>query len=165
MKKIIALLLVLVLVLAFAGCNKGGGNASPGNAATPTPAPTQEPAPTEAPTEAPAPSAAVMSHAEYMAAALDSAVTVETYVQDKESWWDDKANLYCQSEDGAYYIYETYCTEADFNKLVPGTKIRVSGFKSEWSGRWRSSTAPSRSSRAATLPSLWTPPPSWAPTP
>ena len=134
MKKILALLLVLVLVLAFAGCTKGG-NTSPGNVTTPTPAPTQAPPPPEtpAPTEAPAP-AAVMSHAEYIAAPLDSAVTVETYVQDKQSWWDDKANLYCQSPDGAYFIYETYCTEEDFNKLLPGTKIRVSGFKSEWSG-------------------------------
>jgi hypothetical protein len=134
MKKIIALLLALTLVLAFAGCTKGG-NASPGNAPTPAPtaAPTEAPAPTEtpAPTEAPA---AVMSHAEYIAAPLDSAVTVETYVQDKQSWWDDKANLYCQSEDGAYFIYETYCTEEDFAKLLPGTKIKVSGFKSEWSG-------------------------------
>jgi hypothetical protein len=76
-----------------------------------------------------------MSHADYIAAELDTPVTVETYVQDKESWWDDKANLYCQSPDGAYYIYETYCTEEDFAKLLPGTKIRVSGYKSEWSGQ------------------------------
>ena len=76
----------------------------------------------------------IMTHAQYIAADLDTPVTVETYVQDKQSWWDDKANLYCQGPDGAYFIYETYCTEEDFNKLVPGTKIRISGYKSEWSG-------------------------------
>ena len=82
-----------------------------------------------------APAEEGMSHADYIAADLDSAVTVVTYVQDKQSWWDDKANLYCQSPDGAYFIYETYCTEEDFAKLLPGTKIKVSGYKSEWSGQ------------------------------
>ena len=134
MKKLFALLLVLALVLAFAGCAKSGNDASPGNAATPTPAPTQEPAPSQEPGEAAEP-AAVMTHDEYIAADLDSPVTVETYVQDKQSWWDDKANLYCQSPDGAYFVYETYCTEEDFAKLTPGTKIRISGYKSEWSGQ------------------------------
>lgn len=133
MKKLFALLLVLALVLAFAGCAKSGNDTSPGNVATPTPAPTQEPAPSQEPGEAAEP-AAVMTHDEYIAADLDSPVTVETYVQDKQSWWDDKANLYCQSPDGAYFVYETYCTEEDFAKLNPGTKIRVSGFKGEWAG-------------------------------
>ena len=132
MKKIFALLLVLAVLLAFAGCGKSGGNASPGNASTPAPTAAPTPAPTQAPADT---AAAVMSHAEYIAADLDSPVTVETYVQDKQSWWDDKANLYCQSPDGAYFIYETVCSESDFAKLVPGTKIRVSGFKSEWSGQ------------------------------
>ena len=78
--------------------------------------------------------AAVMTYADYAAAELDTAVTVETYVQAKQSWWQDKATLYTQDEDGAYFIYQIACSEEDYEKLVPGTKIRVSGYKSEWSG-------------------------------
>ena len=76
----------------------------------------------------------VMTHEEYVAAELDSPVLVETYVQDHQSWWDNKITVYAQSEDGAYFIYEMKCSEEDAAKLVPGTKIRVKGFKSAWSG-------------------------------
>ena len=76
----------------------------------------------------------VMTHADYVAAELDSAVTVETYVQATQSWWDNKITVYAQSPDGAYFIYNMTCSEEDAAKLVPGTKIRVSGFKGEWSG-------------------------------
>ena len=78
--------------------------------------------------------AAVMTHEEYAAAELDTAVTVETYVQDTQSWWDNKITVYAQSEDGAYFIYNMNCSEEDAAKLVPGTKIKVSGFKAEWAG-------------------------------
>ncbi len=78
--------------------------------------------------------AAVMTHEEYAAAELDSAVTVETYVQDTQAWWDNKITVYAQSEDGAYFIYNMNCSEEDAAKLVPGTKIKVSGFKAEWAG-------------------------------
>ena len=78
--------------------------------------------------------AAVMTHEEYVAAELDSPVTIETYVQAHQSWWDGKVTVYAQSEDGAYFIYEMAATEEEAEKLVPGTKIRVKGFKSEWSG-------------------------------
>ena len=37
---------------------------------------------------------AVMTHEDYVAAELDAKVTVETYVQAKQSWWDNKATLY-----------------------------------------------------------------------
>lgn len=77
---------------------------------------------------------AVMTHDEYVAAAIDSAVVVETYVQAKQSWWDNKATLYTQAPDGAYFIYELPCSEEEYAKLVPGTKIKVTGYKSEWSG-------------------------------
>ncbi|MCR4885491.1 MAG: hypothetical protein K5919_01085, partial [Clostridiales bacterium] len=77
---------------------------------------------------------AVMSYAEYEAAEKNSEVTVETYVQDKQGWWQDKANIYCQSEDGAYFLFELPISQEDYDKLVPGTKIRVKGYKSEWSG-------------------------------
>ena len=99
MKKIVALLLVLTIVLAFAGCGSKG-----------------------------------MSHEEYMAAAMDSEVVVETYVQGHQSWWDNKITVYCQSKDGAYFLYELACSEEDAAKLVPGTKIVVTGTKGEWAG-------------------------------
>ncbi|MBQ2835146.1 MAG: hypothetical protein IJN79_10940 [Clostridia bacterium] len=76
----------------------------------------------------------IMTHADYVAAELDSEVVVETYVQAKQSWWDNKATFYCQSEDGAYFLYEMACSEEEFAKLVPGTKIRVTGYKAEWAG-------------------------------
>ena len=77
---------------------------------------------------------AVISHSEYLAAALDSSVTVETYVQAKQSWWEGKATFYTQEPDGAYFIYQMPCTKEEFDALTVGAKIRVSGKKSEWSG-------------------------------
>ena len=76
----------------------------------------------------------VMTHAEYVAADLESEVTVETYVQDKQGWWNNQAIIYCQSEDGAYFLYNMPISQEDYDKLVPGTKIRVNGYKSEWAG-------------------------------
>ncbi len=76
----------------------------------------------------------VMTYAEYDAAAVDTQVTIEAYVQAKQSWWEDKATVYAQDEDGAYFLYEMACTKEDYEKLTPGTKIRVTGYKAEWSG-------------------------------
>ena len=75
-----------------------------------------------------------MNHEKYIAAAMDSEVVVETYVQATQSWWEDKITVYCQSEDGAYFVYELACSEEDAAKLVPGTKIKVTGTKGEWAG-------------------------------
>lgn len=133
MKKIIAMLLALSLVLAFAGC------ASEKPAETTTAPETTAPEATEAvpdtsetgPAEA---EGTVMTHAEYVAADLESAVCVETYVQDTQSWWNNQITVYAQSEDGAYFIYNMECSEENAAKLVPGAKIRVTGYKSEWSG-------------------------------
>ena len=69
-----------------------------------------------------------------MAAELDSEVTIETYVQAKQSWWEDKATVYTQDKDGAYFLYDMACSEEDYEKLNVGTKIRVTGYKAEWSG-------------------------------
>lgn len=76
----------------------------------------------------------VMTYAEYDAAPLKSEVTIEAYVQAKQSWWDNKATLYTQDKDGAYFIYNMPCSEAEYAKLTTGTKIKVTGFKEEWSG-------------------------------
>ena len=77
---------------------------------------------------------AVMTYDEYAVADIDTQVVVETYVQAKQSWWDDKATVYTQDENGAYFLYNMACSEEDYELLVPGTKIRVTGYKSEWSG-------------------------------
>ena len=76
----------------------------------------------------------VMTYAEYVAAELDTEVVIETYVQAKQSWWEDKATVYTQDKDGAYFIYNMACSAEDYEKLVPGAKIKVTGFKSEWAG-------------------------------
>ena len=78
--------------------------------------------------------ATVLTHEQYENAEVDSPVCVETYVQATQSWWDNTITVYAQSEDGAYFIYKLACSEEDAAKLVPGTKIRVTGTKIEWSG-------------------------------
>ena len=75
-----------------------------------------------------------MTHAEYVAAELDSQVVIETYVQAKQSWWEDKATVYTQDKDGAYFLYNMACSEEDYAKLEKGTKIKVTGYKAEWCG-------------------------------
>ena len=134
MKKIIAMLLVLVMAASLVAC--GGEKAPETTMAPATEAPATEAPATEAPaTEAPvAEGPAVMSHADFVAAEMDTEVVIETYVQATQSWWEDKITVYCQSPDGAYFLYELACSEEDAAKLVPGTLIRVTGYKGEWAG-------------------------------
>ena len=75
-----------------------------------------------------------MTHAEYAAAAVDTEVTVAMTVQATQSWWEDKITVYGADKDGAYFVYEMKCSEADAKKLTPGTGILVKGTKGEWSG-------------------------------
>ena len=131
MKKILAILCAVLFVLSMVACQKPAAEPAAAPAAEAA-APAEEPAAAEEPAEEAAPT--VMTYAEYVAADLDTPVVVETYVQDKQSWWNDKATFYTQDEDGAYFLYEMPCSEEEFALLVPGTKIKVSGFKSEWSG-------------------------------
>lgn len=113
MRRLTALLLTFTLILACVGCSSK--NESAGDAAD-------------------VKSEGVMTYEEYVAAALDSEVVVETYVQAKQSWWEDKATVYTQDKDGAYFLYDMACSEEDYEKLTPGTKIKVTGYKSEWAG-------------------------------
>ena len=78
--------------------------------------------------------AKTMTHEEFAAAALESEVCVDTFVQATQAWWDNKITVYAQSADGAYFIYNMTCAQEDAAKLVPGTPIRVKGYKAEWSG-------------------------------
>ncbi len=115
MKKIIAIALSVLMVLSLFGCQK-------------------KPAETEADTKG----EGVMTYDEYAALEVKEdnqpAVVIETYVQAKQSWWDDKATLYTQDKDGAYFLYNIPCTKELYDKLVPGQKIKVTGYKSVWSG-------------------------------
>ena len=134
MKKILAMLLALVVVLGLVACGANEDTAPETTAATTeaaTEATTEAVEDTTAATEA---EVAVMSYAEYKAAELDAEVVIETYVQNSQSWWEDKITLYCQDEEGAYFVYELACSEEDSAKLVPGTKIRITGYKGEWAG-------------------------------
>ncbi len=112
MKKITSLLFVFALVIACAGCSGSGKSSG----------------------DTDKKSEGVMTYAEYVAAPLDSQVVVETYVQAKQSWWEDKATVYSQDKDGAYFLYNMACSEEDYEKLTPGTKIKVTGYKAEWAG-------------------------------
>ena len=122
MKKLIAMLLALTMVLALAAC-------------TAEPAPTSqtpEPAPTES---TPADEGVkAMTYEEFMAADADAKVTIESYVQATQGWWDNAIVAYTQNEEGAYFVYKFACTQEEAAKLVPGTKVRITGFKGEYKG-------------------------------
>ena len=106
MKKVTALLATLALTFSMVACGSGEDVKSEG----------------------------VMTHDEYIAAALETEVVVETYVQAKQGWWQDAATIYTQDKDGAYFIYGLPCSQEEYDKLTPGTKIKVTGYKAEWSG-------------------------------
>ena len=144
MKKFLAILLIVALAASFVACsNNNAGNedvnsngtddpdVKPEETANPEPAKTEEPV---ASPDEDVKGEGVMTYAEYIAADLDTEVVVETYVQAKQSWWDDKATVYTQDHDGAYFCYNMTCSEEDYAKLLPGTKIKVTGYKSEWAG-------------------------------
>jgi len=124
MKKIICLLLALVMCASvLVAC--GETENEPADNGTSNQNPQTPPA---------------MTYDEYVAAELDSKVVVETYVQAKQSWWFNSekntglGTFYMQSPDGAYYVYEMPCTEEEYNSLTVGTKVRIEGYKAEWSG-------------------------------
>jgi len=140
MKKFMAFLLAFLMVLGCVGCGVNPAPVEPTTAPVETEAPAAEPteAPVEEPvadpTETPVQESTAMTYAEYAAAAIDDEVVIEAYVQAKQSWWDNKVTAYLQDEDGAYFAYNMACSEEDFAKLTTGTKIRVTGYKAEWSG-------------------------------
>ena len=143
MKKTLAVLLTMGLALSFVGCGKQATEVAEtatevAQTAEETAAEVAETATEVAETVAEVvedvKGEGVMTYAEYDAAELNSDVVVETYVQAKQSWWDNKATFYTQDKDGAYFIYEMPCSQEDYDKLTPGTKIKVTGVKSEWSG-------------------------------
>jgi DNA/RNA endonuclease YhcR with UshA esterase domain len=78
----------------------------------------------------------VLSYDEYMAAELDSEVTIQAYVQAKQAYYAEQgtATVYLQDKDGGYFAYDMKCSQEDYDAMTEGTCIQVTGFKSEWSG-------------------------------
>ena len=109
MKKLLAMLLALCMVFGMTACTNKVE---------------------EDPTKK---SEGVMTFDEYWAAAQYDNVVVETYVQGKESWWQDAAVVYTQDGNGAYFLYNLPCTQEQYDKLTVGTKIKVTGFKDAYS--------------------------------
>lgn len=120
--------MALTLVSACVGCGASEGSASSADTSASSEADTNAAEAEDTKSEG------VMTYDEYVAAALDSEVVIEAYVQAKQSWWEDQATVYAQDKDGAYFLYNMACSEEDYAKLTTGTKIKVTGYKSEWSG-------------------------------
>lgn len=148
MKKFFALALTAAMIMSLAACSETTTEETTTEAtttvaeteATTTVAETEATEATEATeetteaTEADAPAVEPMTYDEYVAAEVDDEVVVCAYVQAKQSWWDNKATVYLQNEEGAFFCYEMACSEEDYELLVPGQAILVTGYKGEWAG-------------------------------
>lgn len=137
MKKILCLALVLIMALSVVACVDNPAPTTP-STTEPTTSTTVDPNPNDEDTVTK--SEGVMSWTEYIAADLESEVVIEAYVQGKQAWWfnSDKntglGTFYLQDGVGGYFLYELACTEEEYNALRVGTKVRVTGYKAEWSG-------------------------------
>lgn len=137
MKKLFTLLLVLILGLSMVACGSK-----------------PETTPEDPVVDYNAKSEGVMTYAEFAAVPDDNStkVTIEGYVQAAQSYWNG-AKLYVQDLDGAYFVYcdgkgeDVNISEEDYAKLVAntnygegwsglcdGTKVKVTGYKTAWSG-------------------------------
>ena len=135
MKKLIALLLALTMLVAIAGCNNQKPEETQPKETKPAETQPKETQPAETkPAETTEPSVQAMTYDEYVAAANDTEVVVEAYVAAIESWWDGNIQVYALCDEGGYYIYDLACTEEEAAKFTVGTKVRFTGFKGEWAG-------------------------------
>lgn len=134
MKKILVLALTLVVVFAFFACEPATApNDDPNNDVT-APGQENEVDNTVESLGEQEVQVELTTYDEFIAAPVETPVVVETYVQATQSWWENEITVYTQNQEGAYFIYGMECSEQDAQKLVPGTKIRVSGYKAEWEG-------------------------------
>lgn len=117
-KKLLALFAGALAIIPLVACT--------GTKVTPTESKSTTVTPTTAGTT-------VMSYAQYAAAKDGDEVTIEGYVQAKQSWWSNKATVYLQDDNGAYFVYELGCTENEYNTdLAVGNKIQVTGVKGSY---------------------------------
>ena len=109
MKKLVAVLMLFTLAFSLVSCGAVDPNAK---------------------------SEGTMTHAEYFAVEADAEapVVIEAFVQGKQGWWNNKAVFYLQDGDGGYIVYDLPCTEAEYDQLAIGTKIKVTGYKTIYNG-------------------------------
>ena len=113
MKKFLAIVLALACVFAFVACGEK-----------------KDPKFKDIKSEG------VMTYDEYVAAELQSKVTIEGYLQAKQVYSEQYGNttLYLQDTKGAYFVYRLACTAEEYAKFTEGVKVKIVGYKSEWSG-------------------------------
>ena len=147
MKKILAVVLCLLLAVSAVACTvKPAATEAPAATAEPAPAEpeaTEEPVVEEPVAEEPAAEETdifakgegVMTYSDFIAAAVNDPVVVEGFVT-LAAYNSEYGNisLYLQDQDGGYYVYRMPCTADDAAVLVPGAKVKVTGYKTEWSG-------------------------------
>ena len=135
MKKIICFLLLCTVALSLFGCPIDPKPTSPSQSSS-----SSSSSSTSSTVLPPDKGEGVMTWAEYVAADLESEVVIEAYVQGKQAWWFNSekntglGTFYLQDEIGGYFVYEMPCTEEEYDSLTIGTKVRVTGYKAEWSG-------------------------------
>ena len=145
MKKAIVIMLTGAMMLAAVACGGGSGSSS-----TPA-APAEETQTEETEQKEETPEAEVeetteeevnipedpMTYEEYAAAEVDSEVVIEGAIQAKQAYYGEQstASVYLQDETGgAYFLYNLPCTEKEYELMEIGKKIKVKGYKAEWSG-------------------------------
>ena len=114
MKKIVTLLLALTLLVSLAACGKSGSNwANPA-----------------------VKSSDAMTWAEYTAAADDTPVVIEAFIQGVYAYSAEYGNtsLFLADADGAYFVYRLPCTAEEYAKFEYGQKIRITGYRASWAG-------------------------------
>ena len=74
-----------------------------------------------------------MTYTEFCQAGFGDNVEVVGYVQAKSEWiYESYMTVFAQNEDGAYYVSGLECTKEEYDQLVPGSKIYITGIKDEW---------------------------------
>ena len=81
----------------------------------------------------------VLSYSEFLAKETGSTVKISGYIMDRQSWWTSndqgKATFYIADKDGAYFVYNLFCTKEQFdNSLTIGTHVEIEGYKTAWKG-------------------------------
>ena len=116
MKKTLAIILALLMVLFFAACGKKN-----------------DPEPVKV--DPNAKDQGVMTYAEFVAAEDGADAVIEGFITakiDGTAWGN--CSLILQDGDGAYYVYRMPIDAEGFAKLEEGQKVKVSGVRTAWAG-------------------------------